>query len=110
MAIGPVERRTFEYAPPEGPVWMNGVPDAFAQLLDKLVENANDFAPPEGAVRISLGDLEYWICSSDPEHDQPRRHTALRQTNGDPWAALQLLCTPNWHDTQRQPTNNGPAT
>jgi len=47
-------RRPFEYIPPAGPVWMNGVPDAFAQLLDKLVENANDFAPPNGAVRISL--------------------------------------------------------
>jgi len=30
------------------------VPDAIAQLLDKLVENANDFAPPESAIRISL--------------------------------------------------------
>ena len=47
-------QRAFEYAPPAAPIWMNGVPDAFAQLLDKLVENANDFAPPDGAVRISL--------------------------------------------------------
>ena len=47
-------RRPFAYTPPAGPVWMIGVPDAFAQLLDKLVENANDFAPPNGAVRISL--------------------------------------------------------
>lgn len=46
--------RPFEYAPPASPVWMNGVPDAFAQLLDKLVENANDFAPPQGAIRVSL--------------------------------------------------------
>ena len=30
-----------------------------------------------GAVRVALGDLEYWIASSsDPEHDQPRRHQA----------------------------------
>ena len=28
-----------------GPSGSKGVPDAFAQLLDKLVENANDFAP-----------------------------------------------------------------
>jgi dedicated sortase system histidine kinase len=47
-------QRPFEYSPPPGPVWMNGVPDAFAQMLDKLVENANDFAPPGGAVRVSL--------------------------------------------------------
>ena len=31
-----------------------------------------------GAVRVALGDLEYWICCSDPEHDQPRRAAALR--------------------------------
>jgi hypothetical protein len=50
-----------------------------------------------GAVRIALGDLEYWISSSDPEHDQPARSRALAQAGGDPWAALRLLCTPEWH-------------
>jgi hypothetical protein len=51
-----------------------------------------------GAVRVALGDLEYWIASSDPEHDQPRRHQALKDAGGDPWQALALLCTP---DTDR---------
>ena len=46
-----------------------------------------------GAVRISLGQLEYWLASSDPEHDQPKRHAALREVDGDPWAALALLAT-----------------
>ncbi len=46
--------RAFEYRPPAGAVWMLGVPDAFAQLLDKLVENANDFAPAGTPVRIAL--------------------------------------------------------
>jgi signal transduction histidine kinase len=46
--------RPFELTRPEGPVWVDGVPDAFAQLLDKLVENAHDFAPASSAVRISL--------------------------------------------------------
>jgi adenylylsulfate kinase-like enzyme len=55
-----------------------------------------------GAVRVALGDLEYWICSSDPEHDQPRRAAALRETAGDPWAALEKLCTPSWHERYRQ--------
>jgi type IV secretory pathway VirB4 component len=49
-----------------------------------------------GSVRIALGDLEYWIASSDPEHDQPRRHQALLDAGGDPWQALRLLCTPEW--------------
>jgi hypothetical protein len=52
-----------------------------------------------GAIRIELGDIEYWICSADPEHDQPRRAAALTQTGGDAWAALTLLCTPEWHET-----------
>jgi dedicated sortase system histidine kinase len=46
--------RQFEFTRPEAPVGIEGVPDAFAQLLDKLVENAHDFAPPGTAVRISL--------------------------------------------------------
>jgi two-component system, OmpR family, sensor histidine kinase ChvG len=46
--------RRFELNPPSTPVWVEGVPDAFAQLLDKLVENAHDFAPADTPVRISL--------------------------------------------------------
>jgi len=46
--------RRFELALPEGPVPVEGVPDAFAQLLDKLVENANDFAPAGTEIRVSL--------------------------------------------------------
>ncbi|HSN21565.1 MAG TPA: ATP-binding protein [Usitatibacter sp.] len=46
--------RAFELALPAAAVPVDGVPDAFAQLLDKLVENANDFAPPGTGVRVSL--------------------------------------------------------
>jgi hypothetical protein len=51
-----------------------------------------------GAVRIAPGDPEYWIASSNPELDQPRRHTALMDTRGDAWQALTLLCDPAWHE------------
>ncbi len=54
-----------------------------------------------GAVRVALGDHEYWISSSDPEHDQPRRHAALQETSGDAWGALELLCDPAWHEQHR---------
>jgi type IV secretory pathway VirB4 component len=50
-----------------------------------------------GAVRIAPGDPEYWIASSNPETDQPARHTALTQAGGDPWKALTLLCDPDSH-------------
>jgi two-component system sensor histidine kinase ChvG len=47
-------QRRFLLDRPEGAVVMAGVPDAFAQLLDKLVENAEDFAPPETPIRMRL--------------------------------------------------------
>jgi dedicated sortase system histidine kinase len=39
---------------PARPVEVDGAPDLAAQLLDKLVENAVDFARPGTAVRVSL--------------------------------------------------------
>jgi two-component system sensor histidine kinase ChvG len=46
--------RRFEVNVPAGPIVVRGVPDAFAQLLDKLAENAVDFAPPGSAIRVSF--------------------------------------------------------
>ncbi len=46
--------RRFDYSGPAGALACVGVPDAIAQLLDKLVENANDFAPPGSAIRVFL--------------------------------------------------------
>jgi hypothetical protein len=53
-----------------------------------------------GTIRVVLGDLEYWICSSDPS--TARRRQALHDTDGDHWEALRLLCTPNWHEHYRE--------
>jgi signal transduction histidine kinase len=47
-------KHRFEHTAPEAPVWLHGVPDAFAQLLDKLVENAVDFAPPASVIRVTI--------------------------------------------------------
>jgi signal transduction histidine kinase len=46
--------RQFEHQPPAQPLWVHGIPDAIAQMLDKLVENADDFAPDGTAIRVSL--------------------------------------------------------
>jgi dedicated sortase system histidine kinase len=46
--------RAFELDRPEAAATVEGVPDAIAQLLDKLVENANDFAPPGKPIRVAL--------------------------------------------------------
>lgn len=46
--------RRFELSIPAEPVPVLGAPDLLAQMLDKLVENAADFAADGTAVRISL--------------------------------------------------------
>jgi dedicated sortase system histidine kinase len=47
--------RIFELAVPAEPVMTSGSADLFAQMLDKLVENAVDFAAAGTSIRISLG-------------------------------------------------------
>lgn len=46
--------RVFESRLPQYPVFIRGVPDLAAQMLDKLVENAADFANPGTPIRIDL--------------------------------------------------------
>ncbi|HEV8520329.1 MAG TPA: ATP-binding protein [Burkholderiales bacterium] len=47
-------RRRFELATGETPVMLNGAPDLFAQMLDKLAANAVDFSSGEDTVKFSL--------------------------------------------------------
>lgn len=61
VVAGCVEGYRSAYAPrridaalAEGPLWIDGVPDAFAQMLDKLAENAQDYAPEGTAIRVVL--------------------------------------------------------
>ena len=46
--------RAFELATPTNPVDIAGVPDAIAQMMDKLAENANDFAPAGTPIRVGV--------------------------------------------------------
>ena len=62
--------RRFELQRPAEPVWVEGIPDAIAQLLDKLVENAHDFAPPEGAIRVAV-DRSGRMARLSVENDGP---------------------------------------
>jgi two-component system sensor histidine kinase ChvG len=39
---------------PDNPCFALGAPDLLVQLLDKLIENAVDFCPPGGNIRVSL--------------------------------------------------------
>lgn len=51
-----------------------------------------------GTASIRVSDLEYWIATSDPVGDEPLRQRALRDADSDPWEALRLLATPEWHE------------
>jgi len=46
--------RRFVLKSADQPVPLNGAPDLFAQMLDKLAANAADFATGEGAIEVSL--------------------------------------------------------
>lgn len=48
--------RTFDYEKPAHPVQLRVAPDLIAQLLDKLIANANDFAPANTPITLSLSD------------------------------------------------------
>jgi two-component system, OmpR family, sensor histidine kinase ChvG len=46
--------RRFQLSMPEAPVFLSGVPDLIAQMLDKLVANAVDFAREGSAIDVEL--------------------------------------------------------
>jgi hypothetical protein len=50
-----------------------------------------------GTITQRYADLEYWICTHEPEFDEPIRLAALRDAHDDPWRALRLLADKNWH-------------
>jgi hypothetical protein len=52
----------------------------------------------EGTLQIGVGSLERWIASSDPARDEPIRRRALRETEHQSWAALELLVDEAWQE------------
>jgi signal transduction histidine kinase len=55
---------------PAEPCPVRGAPDLIVQMLDKLVENAVDFCPPDGVIGVSLarsaGDFELRVVNDGP--------------------------------------------
>jgi len=47
-------QKKFEVEVPDGPVWLLGAPDLYAQMLDKLVANAVDFSTGDEPIRVRL--------------------------------------------------------
>ena len=49
---------------------------------------------PDDRILVTGTDPEvYWLATSDPIRDTPRREQALRAHNGNAWAALESLAT-----------------
>ncbi|MBI1942939.1 MAG: hypothetical protein HYS35_04665 [Betaproteobacteria bacterium] len=84
MAYGP---RRFELALPAEPVPLHGAPDLLAQMLDKLVENAVDFAATGTAVRISLSTEERTM-NLRVENEGPPLPDAIRDSLFDSMVSL----------------------
>jgi len=72
------------------------VPDAIAQLLDKLVENANDFAPPGTPISVSL-------------QARGRGHVLAVQNAGPPLPEAAVARLFDSMVTLREPLAGGPA-
>jgi signal transduction histidine kinase len=70
--------RRFELALPDRAVEVGGVPDAIAQLMDKLAENADDFAPEGTPIRVAL-ELDSGSAQLSVENDGPPLPEAMVQ-------------------------------
>jgi dedicated sortase system histidine kinase len=74
--------RAFELLVPQSPVLLQGSPDLLAQMLDKLVENAVDFARPATPIRISV-DAERARALIRVENEGPALPPALLESSFD---------------------------
>ncbi|WP_417515557.1 histidine kinase dimerization/phospho-acceptor domain-containing protein [Marinobacter sp.] len=54
----------FNYTGPESGINLTGSPELMVQLLDKLVDNARDFTPPNGRIITGLEQTESRVCLS----------------------------------------------
>jgi hypothetical protein len=76
-----------------------GLTDEEAQTISALKTVKGEYAEAflcngrrgRGLIEIRAGTAEYWIATSEPDHDQPLRSRVLTECGGDPWAALERL-------------------
>jgi two-component system, OmpR family, sensor histidine kinase ChvG len=62
-------QRRIDYVPPAQPLTVNGAPELVAQMLDKLVANAIEFAtadPVTVALRPAIGSVELAVTDIGP--------------------------------------------
>lgn len=79
--------RGIELSAPAEAVPVRGVPDLLAQMLDKLVENAADFAPPGTPIRVAI-DLKDDGVVLRVENSGPPLPDAIRDSLFDSMVSL----------------------
>jgi signal transduction histidine kinase len=93
--------REFDARLPDYPAWVRGAPDLAAQMLDKLVDNAADFATPGTPIRIELAFHTTSVALTVSNHgptlppdfdDRPFEAASApgRRDGGDPHLGLGL--------------------
>ena len=66
----------FLFVPPPKPVAMNVIADAIAQMLDKLVQNAVDFARADSTIKVVLEKSADGVCIRVENKGQPLAEAA----------------------------------
>ena len=59
-------------------------------------------AAAAAASPLRVGPTEYWAFTSDQGRDAPRREAALREHDGDAWAAISALAAQHRHRNRRR--------
>ncbi|MCC6211501.1 MAG: hypothetical protein IT513_10710 [Burkholderiales bacterium] len=80
-------RRIFDVSVPQDPVPVLGAADLLAQMLDKLVENAVDFAAEGSAIRVRLSSGDDSV-SLRVENQGPALPAAVRDSQFDSMVSL----------------------
>lgn len=73
--------KTIQYLGPNQPILIKGNPDLMAQMLDKIIDNALDFSPPDKPIQVKL------------KQQSKQQHYQLTITNQGPTIASDKLAT-----------------
>jgi hypothetical protein len=76
-----------------------GLSDEEANTISQLKTVKGEYAEAffcngrrgRGLIEIRAGAAEYWLATSEPDHDQPLRHEVLERVGGDAWRAVEEL-------------------
>lgn len=68
---------------------LGGSEEEFVEMF--LWRDSKQTGPRRGIVNVPAHPLEYWLFTSEPNRDRPRRDAMIRACGGDVWAAVKAL-------------------